>query len=293
MKLKTKMQGNHNNALQGSSLSCADKQHRSSEIAQLKSRSLSHLTWQEYHSYAKKEGIIIIPIGAFEQHGPHLPIATDALLARAFASLVAENLEIYTLEPITHGMRSDLYSGGGETFPGTCSLQPTTFLNLMNDLLDELCSDGFRRIILLNAHYENSPLLREASRQLVKKYHNAKIFFCSWWDMLSREKINVLFPFGLPGMELEHAGILETSVMLYFYPELVRDPSFFPKEVVSPPGFEIYPETLNQAISSSGSLAPAHQATKDAGEKIVYEVLRKMTSAITSCFNIEREFEPG
>lgn len=241
---------------------------------------LSSLTWQEYSLVSKNNPIIIIPFGAIEQHGPHLPLSTDAMLGMKFAEALAESTNNYIHESFMYGMRSDLFSGGGEFFPGTCSLRPETFLMMCEDILEELFSDGFRRFLLLNAHYENAPLLREASRRMCKNHEEARILFCNWWDIPPRHKILTYFPKDFPGMDLEHAGLLETSLMLYCFPELVKDKSEFPDELASPPGFELYPEEINTIAGSSGSLAPATNAGAKIGEEIFEMVVEGLTEHI-------------
>jgi creatinine amidohydrolase len=179
-------------------------------------------------------------------------------------------------------MRSDLYSGGGESFPGTCSIRPETFLMLCTDILEELYLDGFRRFVLLNAHYENAALLREASRRLTKKYDETKILFSNWWDIPSRSKILDYFPENFPGMDLEHAGLLETSLMLYCFPELVKDKGIFPHEITVPPGFELYPEKLNDITGGLGALAPATNASAAIGKEIFQMVVEGLSDHINS-----------
>lgn len=243
---------------------------------------LSLLTWKEYHSVAESNPVIIVPFGSIEQHGPHLPLATDAWLGMKIAESVAEVTNSYVLESFLYGMRSDLYSGGGESFPGTCSLRPETFIMISSDLLEEVILDGFRRFVLLNAHFENAPLLREVSRRITQKYNDVNILFCNWWDIPSRSKILTYFPDDFPGMELEHAGLLETSLMLYCFPELVKEKELFPNEFTIPPGFELYPEKLNDVSKGLGSLAPASRASAIIGEEIFKMVIDGLTTHILS-----------
>lgn len=228
---------------------------------------LSFYSWKEYKTISQEDPILIIPFGSVEQHGPHLPLLTDALLGMKFAETVAIKLNCYVVDSFVYGMRSDVYSGGGEFFPGTCSLRPETFLMIATDILEELHLDGFGKFVLLNAHFENASLLREASRRHTKAHKEAKVLFANWWDIPPREKMLSYFPEEFPGMDLEHAALLETSLMLHCFPELVKQVENFPNELASPPGFELYPEELNR-VPKLGSLAPATSATASIGKEI-------------------------
>ncbi|MBN9344343.1 MAG: hypothetical protein BGO76_08980 [Caedibacter sp. 38-128] len=240
---------------------------------------LSFYSWEEYKAISQENPILIIPFGAVEQHGPHLPLLTDALLGMKFAEAVAVKLNCYVVDSFVYGMRSDLYSGGGEFFPGTRSLRPETFLMVAMDILEELHLDGFRKFVLLNAHFENASLLREVSRRHIKAHEEAKILLTNWWDIPPREKTLSFFPKEFPGMDLEHAGLLETSLMLHCFPELVKQIENFPSELASPPGYELYPEELNK-VPKSGALAPATSATSSIGSEIFSLVVSHLVKAI-------------
>ena len=227
---------------------------------------LAHLAWPAYEGIAQAGGLVVVPAGAIEQHGPHLPLVTDALLARALAELACRRLGAHFVEPLLYGVRSDPFSGGGEDFPGTVSLGHETFLAVAREILSRLAADGFRRFVVLNAHYENAPLLREASRRLVAEVPDCRVLFCNWWDLPPREKLLELFPGEFPGMDLEHGAFLETSLMLHLAPELVGPRSAFPSTLTRAPGYELYPERLQRGADHCGALASARDATAEAGE---------------------------
>lgn len=242
------------------------------------STQLGELTWPQYHAIASENPVLVVPAGSIEQHGPHLPLTTDTVIARGLAERVARALHGYTVEALPYGMRSDPYSGGGEAHPGTLSLRPETMVALTVDVLGGLAEDGFRRLLLLSAHYENAPLLREAARRVIQAHRAVRVLFCNWWDLPPREQILTLFPAGFPGMELEHAGLLETSLMLYLAPSLVRSDVPLPDGEIVPLGYEMYPET-GVPDPSSGALAPAIGATANIGEQIAEMVARAALAA--------------
>ena len=180
-------------------------------------------------------------------------------------------------------MRSDPYSGGGEAYPGTVSLRPETMVCVTFDVLEGLAEDGFRRIFLLNAHYENAPLLREAVRRVTRRHPEVNVLMCNWWDLPPRSEIVGLFPGGFPGMDLEHAGLLETSLMLYVAPSLVRQDVPFPSHTIVPLGYEAYPESSVPDVSS-GALASAVGATAGIGERLVGLVVKAAALAARDVF---------
>ncbi|MCB1160248.1 MAG: creatininase family protein, partial [Leptospiraceae bacterium] len=145
--------------------------------------------------------------------------------------------------------------------------------------------DGFTRIVLLNAHFENASLLREVSRRHIKMHEKARILLSNWWDIPPREKMLTYFPQEFPGMDLEHAGLLETSLMLHCFPELVKQIENFPNELASPPGFELYPEELNK-VPKLGALAPATSATSNIGCEIFNMVVSNLVKAIELNFGV-------
>jgi creatinine amidohydrolase len=245
---------------------------------------LSQLTWKEYEKVIKEEPVIIIPAGAVEQHGSHLPLLTDTILSTKLSEKVAIEIGGFIAEPFTYGTRSDLFSGGGESFLGTTSLSPQSFISMATNVLNEFCLDGFKRFIVLNGHYENAPLLREASREITQKHTKVSILFCNWWDIPDIQIIRSFYPGIFPGMDLEHAGFLETSLMLYLDANQVREQTLYPTETIKPSGYEIYPEYLNSLTRGSGSLSSAEGANAEVGKKLCDLVVAGIKKASNLAF---------
>ncbi len=120
---------------------------------------MENMTWQEFAK--KKDDVIILPIGATEQHGPHLPTCVDSVLAREFAYRVAEKINGVVAPTISYGYKSKPLSGGGPLFPGTIDLNGATLQALVMDILDEFVRDGFTKIFILSAHFENEAFIVE------------------------------------------------------------------------------------------------------------------------------------
>ena len=104
-------------------------------------RRMDHMTWPEFKE--AKARPVIVPIGSTEQHGQHLPIGTDAVLATCVAEDLAERIDGTVLPALSYGYKSKPLSGGGPLFPGTIDMNGVTVINQMHDVLNELIADGF------------------------------------------------------------------------------------------------------------------------------------------------------
>jgi creatinine amidohydrolase len=122
---------------------------------ELRSRRFNECTWPEVQSAVDRNVGVILPVGSTEQHGYHLPLATDSLLAEDLALAVAERSNMLVAPAITYGYRSRPTTGGGQRFPGTTSLSGKVFMSMIEDVLCEFIRHGFQRIVLLNWHFEN------------------------------------------------------------------------------------------------------------------------------------------
>ena len=103
---------------------------------------IEELSWFQYKEQIDQNKILIIPIGATEQHGPHLPLGVDAMLATSFARVLAEQIGAVVAPTINYGYKSLPMSGGGPFFPGTIDLNGTTLINLVKDIVVEFARDG-------------------------------------------------------------------------------------------------------------------------------------------------------
>lgn len=174
-------------------------------------RRMDHMTWPEFKE--AKTRPVIVPIGSTEQHGQHLPIGTDAVLATRVAEDLAERIDGTVLPTLSYGYKSKPLSGGGPLFPGTIDMNGVTVINQMHDVLSELIADGFTKIVVMNAHFENEAFIVEAIDLVTRETGGvATIVETNWWDPVPQSVIDKVFD-GLvfPGWALEHAAVTETS----------------------------------------------------------------------------------
>ena len=139
----------------------------------------------------KKKQIAIIPVGSIEQHGPHLPISTDSDIVTEIASKLSDKVKGILLPTISYGI-SD------EHFPFfNLSIKKSTLSRILEDICESLIKNGISKIIIINGHYGNLDSLRSFEK---KQKTRRKIKIFSYWKYMDKE--------------FDHAGNVETSIML-------------------------------------------------------------------------------
>tara|TARA_R110002049_G_scaffold9154_4_gene47427 strand:+ start:318 stop:1085 length:768 start_codon:yes stop_codon:yes gene_type:complete len=247
-----------------------------------------HLTWTEYVQKLKEEPIVFLPVGAHEQHGPHLPMGTDAILATKMAEAVAANLQGLVLPTISYGYKSQARSGGGQTFAGTASLDGQTLIAMTQDIIRELSRHGVHRLVVLDGHYENQWFLTEgielAQRELQATGSSMNIVRTEYWDFCPETVLDTVFEGNFPGYDLEHAALIETSMMLFWQPELVRVDSIPQNDQAVFATYDSYPQD-GRGVPASGVLAPAKGASADKGQLIIDNTVAAISQALGAHFN--------
>lgn len=181
-------------------------------------RRLDHLSWPEVADCCARPGATVVwPFGACEQHGPHLPLATDALFADQLLDRVLAGLS--TALPIWRlPLQSIGFSPEHAGFAGTLSLPADLLIRLVESVGLQLASLGVRRLVLFNAHGGQIGLLQAAARELRAQTDRMAVLPCFVWSGVPDLKSLI------PQEELEnglHAGLAETSLMLALEPGLV------------------------------------------------------------------------
>ena len=187
---------------------------------------LADISWTEFARRIAKGAIVFVPIGATEQHGRHMPLGVDVTIPMAISVDVARQSGGLVAPPIAYGNRSQPRSGGGRDFPGTINIAATTFSWLLRDILTELFRHGARKIVIVNGHYENVWPSIEAIELALEhigrdRAGTLKVLRVDHWELVTPATLARVFPDGYPGIELEHASVIETSIMLALRPDLV------------------------------------------------------------------------
>lgn len=236
---------------------------------------LEHMTWVDCGEVLRDTDLVIVPIGAVEQHGPHLPLGTDWLNIEYAAVKAAKRCAVVVAPTIKTGI-----SDNHMDFPGTITLRPETLVALIEDYCNSLSLHGFRRFVLLNGHGGNNAAINVAVIKL-RRQLPGHIFGHVIAGLLKKRADDCL-----EDKLKYHADEGETSRMLVTAPELVRmdkageetprSPSglyaFGPSDLAVHNSFFGLPRT--KACTSSGIFGNALLATPEKGE-IVHEAIVK------------------
>jgi len=184
---------------------------------------LETLTSPDVAKLIRDQVPLVLPVGAIEQHGPHLPLGTDGFIPYEVAKRVAAGRRLIVAPPMFFGAYSRPRTGGGRHFPGSVGLPGRVLESVVGTLLADWFRQGFRNLVVLNGHFENAWTLLEAIEQGTERSSpDQKALLIHWWDQVSPDDIRRIFGESFPGWEAEHASITETSMMEYMRPDLVR-----------------------------------------------------------------------
>ena len=236
-------------------------------------RYFPYLTWTEIEQMKDKENVVIVqPIGAVEQHGPHLPIIVDAaismgVLGKALGQLEA-NIPAYALPCLYYGKSNEHWH-----FPGTITLSAQTLLSVIREMAESIYRSGFRKLVLMNSHGGQPQVMEIAARDLHQEYEDFLVFPLFTWrvpniahELLTEKELE----YGI------HAGDAETSLMLSLLPEQVRRekavkeyPSGLPEDSLLSMEGNLPFAWLTRELTQSGVMGDATVATKEKGDRIL------------------------
>jgi creatinine amidohydrolase len=251
---------------------------------------ISELSWPVYDEKVRDgRTVVLLPIGALEQHGPHMSMNPDVLLPTAMAERVAGNIGALVAPPIAYGYKSQQKSGGGNHMPGTTSLDGLTLTSTIKDVLKEFARHGVRKVAMVNGHFENSMFIVEgvdlALRELRwEGIRDFKVVVLSYWDFVTEETIREIYPYGFPGWAVEHGGVLETSLMLHLHPHLVDMSKAVDQEPATFPPYDVFP-TKPQWTPCSGCLSSAKPASAAKGKLLLEVCVEGISAQLRTAFD--------
>jgi creatinine amidohydrolase len=250
---------------------------------------LGEMTTLEVEAFLKDHQMVIVPTGATEQHGPHGPLLTDVLIPQEIARRAASSLGAVVAPPINYALS---YPHVG--FTGLVHIRIPTFMALVEDLCLSFASIGFRRIVFLNGHYDNTYAIAYACANVAARLPDgAKAFPVNYWDGMTAADAAEFFDMktGL------HANQAETSAVLAINPDLV-DMARANAEFPPFPEFTVAAGAVHTAFffsspgsvfraTSSGTWGDARGSTAEFGHRFLEAGVR---STIAVLDNIERAF---
>lgn len=245
---------------------------------------IEEMTWEEVRDAAASGKPVVLPVGATEQHGPHLPLDTDCIIPVGIALQAAAQVPLVVAPPIRFGAKSRALSGGGEGFPGTLSIPARTLIETIHEVLSGLARSGFTRLCLLNWHYENKGYLWEAADLTGERFPGIRILVLE--DPLPEftdADLKELFPSGFRGWEFEHASLVETSIMYVLRPDLVRRERIVDDSAARRPSWDVVPAPP-EFVTRSGVLWKPSEATEVAGRRFLQAAADRLAEAIRTEF---------
>jgi creatinine amidohydrolase len=223
--------------------------------------SLYHLSNYEIKRGNKR---IIIPLGSTEQHGPHLPVSTDTIIAEYFANQLTKKIPSYSLSGIPSGVSFEH--------------RPFFNISISNDLLSELLSqicislgeNGFNQIIIINGHRGNMGVVQYIPQKVERINSKVKVFGINYWHLIEKE--------------FDHGGFVETSLMLAIAPKLVQmhkaKSGYLNKKMLHSTYTTFLSNTSSFKITRNGVLGDPRKATKEEGKKIISITIKNLVRTL-------------
>ncbi len=244
-------------------------------------RNFAYLTWKQVDALSRESTLLVLPTAAIEQHGHHLPLATDTLinnllLGHALGKVPAD-LPVFVLPPVHYG-KSNEHIG----FPGTLSVSASTFMAVLRDLGASVSKAGFQRLVLYNTHGGNTALIDVMARDLRAEF-GLRTFALHGSGGISFE--------GLSPQEKAygfHAGEVETALLLASVPELVDRSAYTVNYIADITKPELLlPENaaatfawLTRDIASSGVMGDPRPATAQNGARWLDQAATRLAAAL-------------
>lgn len=247
-------------------------------------RNINRMDAFTYREWLEKKPVVIIPVGSIEQHAAHMPLNTDCLLSTKMSELVAEEIDGIVGPTITTGYKSQQRSGGGNHIIGSFGFDADVVISVAQTLVREFHRHGVEHIVFCNGHYENYQFLYEGVDLAMREIQNSGakppvVQLMSYWDFVTEETIDRLYPDGFPGWDVEHGGVMETAIMLEYYPELVWMDRLIDHPAAELPLYDLFP--VDPSLTpDSGALSSGKEATAEKGQILAASVIENMSAAI-------------
>ncbi|MHB1652609.1 MAG: creatininase family protein [Desulfitobacteriaceae bacterium] len=247
------------------------------------------MTWEEVNAAVEAEKVCLIPAATIEDHGLHLPIDTDVVIAEAICRKTAELIpnEVVLLPCINIGYSPHHIDG-----PGVVTIRWDTFINYVKDIVSSLAYHGFRKVLIVNGHGSNRPVLQMAARLTVVENPDTLCATLSWWELKNvQDAVKQFQESDWTG----HACELETSIYLAVDESVVymdktekdinphMSKHFWSDLVGNPPDGFANPVQLNEywsTVSRTGTWGDPTVATKEKGQIIIDTAANELIEVI-------------
>jgi creatinine amidohydrolase len=233
---------------------------------------------------------VILPVAAIEQHGAHLPLATDRIIVEYFCQQLHKDIpeKVLILPVMSVG-----YSEHHLDFPGSLSLQHETFQRQAEDILGSVALHGFKNIIIYNSHGGNLGISQVIVEHFGHRHPECRIVLATWWK-IAGEALRELNETGEGGVG--HAGEFETSLMMLIAPELVHHEKIGDKQnqesfewangdMLRGPKASLYRSM--KAMTPSGVFGDVRMVSAEKGQKIVAIAVGALKKIVLDLYQVQ------
>jgi len=256
------------------------------------SRFFPYLTWTDVQTMPDKANVVLLqPVGAIEQHGPHLPLIVDAAIGVAVLGKALEKLNpeipAFALPPLYYGKSNEHWH-----FPGTITLSAQTLIATLTEVAESVYRAGFRKLVLLNSHGGQPQVMEIVARDLHQQHEDFMVFPLFTWrvphcagELLSPKEKEL----GI------HAGDAETSLMLSVLPDQVHMekavaeyPHGLPEESLLSMEGKLPFAWTTRDLSQSGVLGDPTVATQEKGDRLLDSVSDGWVQVIQDIYKFQQ-----
>lgn len=250
-------------------------------------------SWKEIKNYIEKDGLVLIPIGAIEEHGPHLPVSTDMVISRKLVEAVANNIK----DDIPTLVTPDIWQAYNGTvmqkWPGSLVISQDTMKKMLYEITSSIIKMGFKKIIYINSHGQNLFTMEAVIRSIADDYNiDVPYIFeykiaADFMDKNRKSQIGGIC----------HACEIETSLMLYLTDlvdmskaekNLMTYSSKF-RNVDGMKGSKVFWSTWALESTESGILGDPTVASKELGKDLFIYIVKEISEFCIEYYNFKKE----
>lgn len=253
-----------------------------------------YLSRDEIGGIDKNNAIVLVPVAAIEQHGPHLPVGTDSIILEGVMDKFVKEKEFAGKDVLVAPLISIGKSNEHMDFPGTITLKSKTMYDEIYDICSCIVKHGFKKIMLVNSHGGNTDLLNLMSRDL-RIDLSAEVFVFDWWFTPFWKEIMDKIQESDKTYGVYHACELETALMMAIAPSTVKADKrvdeipteiFKENKYYTPVGpFNIGWKTKD--LTKSGVVGEPSYATPEKGKLFLQYAVDKLADIVLEAINFE------
>jgi creatinine amidohydrolase len=245
---------------------------------------LENLAWPEVATLREKNGgLLLLPLGATEQHGPHLPVAMDTLLAESVCHTVSAKTAI----PVMSALRYTVSQGHTAKWPGTFSLSHETFIATLREIASWAVATGWKRILFINSHFGNDAPARVAVDQIrLAHLGNLQVGLINVFHLTDE----IWKEYTQDAGDL-HANRAETALMLHLHPDLVHMDRLTESDDPDRTAGKIFCYPVAQT-SLNGVTGFPSRATPEQGKALFDAMVTSLCEKVTAAISEEPPLPP-